>query len=275
MTLAERLRVLQKQVGRGAAPRPPSDALSLQLRRLLGVRAVQRQRTPLAAPAGTRLADGLYLVQTRWPSDAPAQLHLPGPDTTAVARERLVCFDTETTGLAGGVGTKAFMLGLAQWQGGQLLVRQLYLTALAGEAAMLDTFAAWLAPDSILVSYNGRSYDAPLLKGRYRLQRREHPFEDRPHLDLLHAVRRAFRGVWANCRLATVERELLGIVREDDLPGAQAPAAWLAFLRGEGSSDLGRVIDHNRQDLRSLAALLQWFGTPRWGEAGATAACAV
>jgi len=261
VSLAERLRVLQEQAGRGASPRSSADALSLQLRRLLGVRALLRQRPPLAAPAGTRLADGLYLVETSWPSVAPEHLRLPGPDTAAVARERLVCFDTETTGLAGGVGTKAFMLGCAQWQGDRLVVRQLYLTALMGEATMLDTFAAWLAPDSILVSYNGRSYDAPLLKGRYRMQRREHPFDSRPHLDLLHAVRRLYRGVWANCRLATVERELLGIVREDDLPGAQAPAAWLSFLRGEGSRDLGRVIEHNRQDLKSLAALLLRLGT--------------
>lgn len=266
MNLGERLRLLQGQAGRPAAP-AASGELQGQLRRLLGLRGATAPRTALAAPAGTRLAPGLYLVESRVAADAPLLLHLPGAENAPVPRERLVCFDTETTGLAGGVGTKAFMLGVAQWQAGQLVVRQLYLTALAGEAAMLDTFAAWLAPDSILVSYNGRSYDAPLLKGRYRLQRREHPFEGRPHLDLLHVVRRAYRGVWANCRLATVERELLGIVREDDLPGAQAPAAWLAFLRGEGSRDLGRVIAHNRQDLHSLAALLQWFGTPRWDDA--------
>jgi len=94
-----------------------------------------------------------------------------------------------------------------------------------------------------------------LLRDRLDLVRRD-PFDERQHIDLLHPVRRRYRGFWENCRLQTIEREVLKVVREDDLPGSEAPAAWLAFLRGQSNRALARVIDHNRQDLLSLARLL-------------------
>lgn len=124
---------------------------------------------------------------------------------------------------------------------------------------MLQTFARWLEPETVLVSYNGKSYDRPLLSTRYRLARLPDPVLDRAHIDLLHPVRRRYRGVWANCRLATVERELLGVLREDDLPGAEAPGAWLTYLRGGNATKLRRVGLHNMQDLRSLCGLLEHF----------------
>jgi uncharacterized protein YprB with RNaseH-like and TPR domain len=126
---------------------------------------------------------------------------------------------------------------------------------MAGEKAMLETFASWISPETILVSYNGKSYDAPLLKGRYRLNRVAHLLDAVPHVDWLYATRRAYRDELVNCRLATVEREVLRIVRENDLPGAQAPAAWLRYLRGESSEGLNRVLEHNRQDVVTLMRL--------------------
>jgi len=252
--VSERLRTLQRQIGRDASANAASDGVRSDLRRLLDRR--KRGATgKLAAPAGIEIAEGLRLVESRRPYEASRAVGLPWGDAAEVERERLVCFDTETTGLAGGVGTKAFMIGSAQWQGGELVVRQLYLTALGGEAQMLRSFAGCLPADAIFVSYNGRSYDAPLLKGRYRLHRQAQPFGERGHVDLLYPVRRAYRGVWDNCRLQTIERQLLGIVREDDLPGREAPAAWLAYLRGQSSTNLGRVLDHNRQDVVTLAIL--------------------
>ncbi|MET0231432.1 MAG: ribonuclease H-like domain-containing protein [Rhodanobacteraceae bacterium] len=256
--IADRLRRLQTQAGRmhaspSAAPR---DSIGAQLRALLARR--NRAKRALDPPAGVRLCDGLYLVEHREPATYARAIRLPWAEADETSSENYICFDTETTGLAGGVGTKAFMIGTAQWQRGELLTRQLYLTALAGEAAMLSAFAESLPRDAILVSYNGRSYDVPLLKGRYRIHRQTHPFE-RAHMDLLHPTRRAYRGVWENCRLATIERNVLGVTREDDLPGAEAPAAWLAFLRGLESRSLARVLTHNRVDLKSLAALLGHF----------------
>ena len=107
----------------------------------------------------------------------------------------------------------------------------------------------------MLVSYNGKCYDAPLLNTRYRLARQPSPLTGLLHLDLLHPARRRWKGRWENCRLGTLERRVLDIVRDDDLPGSEAPRAWLDYLRGGPARDLRRVAEHNAQDLRSLAGL--------------------
>ncbi len=235
------------------------------LRQLLGARAARVAPLPRAFDRdlpGCEIAPGLQRHEQRmaWlqapatvPVHALARAAAPEPE---IARERFKCFDTETTGLAGGTGTRAFQIGVGDWHDGAFRVRQLTLTTLAAETAMLDEFARWLRPDDVLVSYNGKSYDAPLLATRYRLARRRSPLLGLPHLDLLYPVRRRYRGHWPNCRLATVERELLGVLREHDLPGSEAPRAWLEYLRGGSAVDLRRVGEHNRQDLRSLALLL-------------------
>jgi uncharacterized protein YprB with RNaseH-like and TPR domain len=270
-----RLRHLPPQAEEGPAGDSPidthpsprgSDATIDRLRRLLGVRERARPSTATLATdrelPGDEIAPGLRL-QTQvlpWPACPTAALELASFDRGDVDPARLRFFDTETTGLAGGTGTRAFQIGVGDWHAGAFRVRQLTLTTLGGEAAMLDAFARWLDPDTLLVSYNGRSYDAPLLTTRFRLARRASPLPALAHLDLLHPVRRRYRGIWANCRLATVERELLGIVREDDLPGSEAPRAWRDYLRGGSARDLRRVAAHNRQDLVSLAALLLRLG---------------
>ena len=283
--LAERLAGLRAQAGvvsAGATPRgvaglsaapcleAPASGLAPaiassspfpeQLRRLLGIRL---RATP--APAfvdralpGIEIATGVRLVETFYDwQETPARINAQFAGFGSITRDSLLYFDTETTGLSGGTGTRAFMIGASDWNQGGLRVRQLLLTTMAGEHAMLETFAAWLSPDTVLVSYNGRSYDAPLLATRYRLARQANPLAGLRHLDLLHPVRRRFRGVWENCRLATVERNWLDLQREDDLPGSDAPRAWRDYLRGLGAGDLRRVLGHNDQDLRSLAALLQ------------------
>jgi len=244
--------------GRTAAP-TPADAL----RRLLGL----RERAPVPRPRarmldralpGVEIDDGLWLIESQVAHavpDAPLPLAFARREGHVDARH-LMFFDTETTGLAGGTGTRAFMIGAADWCDGRLRVRQLLIANMAAEAAMLRTFASWLVPSTVLASYNGRSYDAPLLRTRYRLARLKDPLHGLDHLDLLHPSRRRWRGRWENCRLATIEREALRILREDDLPGAQAPAAWLTYLRGGDAVNLRRVAEHNRQDVATLAQLL-------------------
>ncbi|WP_343226166.1 ribonuclease H-like domain-containing protein [Luteimonas sp. BDR2-5] len=231
------------------------------------MRKLMRLRVPVAQRVvgpvdrvlpGEEIAPGLrYLEQwTPWPHDDDVlSLHDIRHDTAR--RADLLAFDTETTGLAGGTGTRAFMIGAADFRDGGLRLRQLCMTTLGAEGAMLRTFAGWLSPATVLVSYNGRSYDRPLLSTRYRLARLRDPLPELRHVDLLHPVRRRYRGVWANCRLATVERELLGVLREDDLPGSEAPGAWLAYLRGGSADKLRRVGLHNAQDLRSLFGVLE------------------
>lgn len=212
---------------------------------------------------GTEVAPGLHLIEVFIPQAIPAQpLSLAfskRPDET-VAPQDLLFFDTETTGLAGGTGTRAFMIGAADWyrdarRGEGLRVRQLLMSTMAAEGAMLERFASWLSPSTVLSSYNGRSYDAPLLKTRYRLARRGDPISALDHVDLLYPTRRRYRGTWENCRLATIERQLLRIAREDDLPGSEAPAAWLNYLRGGSARNLRRVGEHNHQDVVTLAQL--------------------
>ncbi|QDW66120.1 ribonuclease H-like domain-containing protein [Luteimonas granuli] len=237
------------------------EATIAQLRTLLKIRAPTLAAAPRSidrALPGEEIAPGLrYHEQwTPWP-EGEGVLPLQGIGQDAIVRERLLAFDTETTGLAGGTGTRAFMIGAADWRGGGLRIRQLCITRLAAEEAMLRAFAGWLDAETVLVSYNGKSYDRPLLSTRYRLARLSDPVIDRRHIDLLHPVRRRYRGVWANCRLATAERELLGVLREDDLPGAEAPGAWLSYLRGGSAAKLRRVGLHNAQDLRSLCGLLE------------------
>ncbi len=278
----EKLRTLKQQTG-GAHPHPnplssahPSGAAagdgartSIEtLRRLLGVRERKPAYSVPLGPVdrslpGEEIAPGLRLIEDWLPFPTPAET-LPlafARRDDAVDRRDLLFFDTETTGLAGGTGTRAFQIGAADWHrhplhGDGLRVRQLLITTLAAESSMLRTFAGWLAPTTVLSSYNGRCFDAPLLKTRYRLARLPCPITPLDHVDLLFPTRRRYRGVWENCRLATIERELLGIVREDDLPGSQAPAAWLSYLRGGSSSLLRRVCAHNHQDVVTLARLM-------------------
>lgn len=167
---------------------------------------------------------------------------------------RVVGIDTETTGLAGGTGTVAFMLGMAEMNDDGLYLRQWILTAFAGESALLRCFAEALNGADLLVSYNGASYDLPLLRDRWRLALRAH-MPDWPHIDWLHVTRALFQRRWHNCRLETAERQLLGLEREDDLPGSQAPAAWNIFLRLGQAADLQRVVRHNALDVISLLLL--------------------
>ena len=277
--LAERLRALQREAGR-ATRSQPTPQVPENIRRLLGLRTRCLATVPAQRPhdrhvPGDQIAPGLHYLESRHEAPALAE-RLDARfarDFGDIARDDVLCFDTETTGLAGGTGTRAFMIGAADLVDGQLRVRQLLTTTLAAEQAMLETFARWLAPGTVLVSYNGRSYDAPLLKARYRLARLPCPVAPLAHLDLLHPARRRWRGRWENCRLATIEHRVLGVVREDDLPGSEAPRAWRDYLNGGPATDLRRVLAHNHTDVRSLAQLLAHLAATPIAPTGDNAPC--
>ena len=271
-SLASRLGALRAQAGVSVArataticstPAVAASPIAQQLRDLLQIRVRSQARTfshDRDLP-GVEIAQGLRLVERIYPwKEMPECVNAQFAGLGRIHREDLLSFDTETTGLSGGTGTRAFMIGASDWRDRGLRVRQLLITTMAGEAAMLEAFSAWINPGTVLVSYNGKSYDSPLLATRYRLGRINNPLAGLRHLDLLYPVRRRFRGVWENCRLATVEREWLGILREDDLPGSEAPRAWLDYLRGHSGRNLRRVLEHNDQDLRSLTTLLLRLG---------------
>jgi uncharacterized protein YprB with RNaseH-like and TPR domain len=201
-----------------------------------------------------------------------------GPRLAAAARtlarlddpippESLLFLDTETTGLAGGTGTVAFVVGLAWIDGTSLRLLQWLMASFAAERALIGRARERLAPAAALVTFNGKSFDLPLLKARARLAGCDLGVQDVPHLDLLHATRRLLRSGWPDCRLRTAEAEALRLERVNDLPGAEAPGAWRRWLeRGDGSL-LERVLDHNRADLLSLAALLSLMEHPTRREA--------
>lgn len=251
------------------APQRRTDIAGL--RKMIGLRErAVSAHTPVRAAStdrhlpGNEIAPGLHLIEAFLPQPIPRQaLSLAfAKREDAVDPRDLLFFDTETTGLAGGTGTRAFMIGVADWcmddaQGSGLRVRQLMMSTMAAESAMLDLFRSWLSPQTVLSSYNGRCYDAPLLKTRYRLARRGDPISALDHVDLLFPTRRRYRGTWENCKLSTIERQLLRVVREDDLPGSEAPAAWLSYLRGGSARNLRRVAEHNHQDVVTLSLLLQ------------------
>jgi uncharacterized protein YprB with RNaseH-like and TPR domain len=261
----DKLRLLRAQAGVGTAPKIVRPTMPANVRQLLLRHAQIRQgsATPRAAARDRQVPGDEIAPGLRYTEALMDWLQPPAWIETTFARwldpvhhGRLLHFDTETTGLAGGTGTRAFMIGAADWIDGRFRVRQLTITSMAAELAMLRVFAGWLGEDTVLVSYNGKSYDAPLLATRYRLARLKNPLLNLGHLDLLHPVRRRWKGIWENCRLATAERQLLGVVREDDLPGSEAPAAWLTYLRGGSAVNLRRVAQHNAQDLKSLAGVL-------------------
>lgn len=181
-------------------------------------------------------------------------LALPGMQD--IGADRLLFVDTETTGLSGGSGTLVFLLGMGRLEGRELVLRQYLLTSFSGETPFLTSAGAWLKEEEMLVSYNGKSFDVPLLATRGRMAGVPDLFSRMPHLDLLHPLRRGFRERWPSCRLGNAERNLIRFQRQNDLPGAEAPAAWFEWVRHREWRRLPGVLEHNRLDLISLAALL-------------------
>ncbi len=224
---------------------------------------------------GRLIAEGVIQIQRRFPLSGKLGRinladchHLPClPGEAETDNRRAVYLDTETTGLSGGSGTMIFLIGIATVDESEISLHQFLLTRFSGEAGLLSTFADALSPMDKLVSYNGKSYDLPLLISRFRMQGLSHPFDGLPHLDLLHPVRRLFSKRWADCRLTTLETNLLGFQRVDDLPGAQAPAAWFDYVRHGWAEKLIRVVAHNQQDILSLvvahSALAQAIEQPQ------------
>jgi tetratricopeptide (TPR) repeat protein len=186
------------------------------------------------------------------PVDREALARLPGQPPPDVP---LVCLDTETTGLATAAGTMAFLVGLGWWEGDRFRQAQLILPDQPNEPAMLALIEAHIPADAWLVTYNGRGFDWPLLVTRYRMARRSPPAHA-GHLDLLPFVRRVFRHRLVDARLRTVEAELLGVERHEDVEGWQIPGRYLDFLRLGLVEPLVEVVRHNREDVRSLARLL-------------------
>lgn len=181
------------------------------------------------------------------------------PAFEEVDLRRALFVDTETTGLSTAAGTVPFLIGVAYFEDESLRVEQLLLTKLGEEGPMLRRLAELIERASCVVSYNGKSFDWPLLRTRYVMNRVPSPALP-PHLDLLHCSRRLYAkrygGRLESVRLVNMEVELLGFTREHDIDGAEVPSVFLNFVRSGNPGRLDAVLEHNANDLVALAALL-------------------
>ncbi len=173
-----------------------------------------------------------------------------------LAPERPAFLDIETTGLAGGSGTYAFLIGVGTWREEGFRVRQYVLPRPGLERPMLRLLAEDLAGCDALVTYNGRAFDAPLLDSRFALNRLASPLGRLEHLDLLYPVRRVYRFRCESRRLVDVEERLLEFVREDDLPGWLMPQLYFDYLRAGRVAPLRFALRHNRWDVLAMGSLL-------------------
>lgn len=212
----------------------------------------------------------VYLCETEYPLDhhhgavpirscleaTPAALcWLARQETATPDLERTVFLDTETTGLAGGTGTYAFLVGLGTFRAGRFQVRQLFLPDFDAETALLEAFNVLVTGCTTIVTFNGKSFDWPLLTTRFVLSRLRPVLRDPVHIDLLHPARRLWQERLGDCTLASLERGVLGHHRRDDVPGYLIPGIYAQYLHTGNAAPLEPVFTHNRADILALAAL--------------------
>jgi uncharacterized protein YprB with RNaseH-like and TPR domain len=209
----------------------------------------------------------------------------PDPLLAGVAFRDLLFLDTETTGLSAGAGTIAFLVGIGFFDESQFTVRQYFLRSPEDEPAMLADLAEQFARRPGVVSFNGRSFDLPLLEGRYILNRRRPPFTDSPHLDLLGPSRRLWRDSLDSCRLVALEEQVLGVQRDQaDIPSGLIPLVYRDYLRTGNGIEMPRIFYHNQVDVLSMVSLTtqlcrvfdepaaelqrgqEWFSLAKWYE---------
>ena len=184
---------------------------------------------------------------------------------------RVVFFDVETTGLSGGAGMLAFLVGCGWFEDGGFKVRQFLLGSASGERALLDGLASIFDEASLVVTFNGRTFDLPLMETRWAFHRTASPTDDLPHFDMLPPARRLwsrndlgsrFRrsaetaGVVSTCSLTALERNVLGFHRVGDVGGFEIPLRYFEFLRTGDATLMEGVLEHNRLDLLSTAAVM-------------------
>ena len=168
---------------------------------------------------------------------------------------RALFLDTETTGLSGGTGTFAFMVGLGFFQGDHFLIHQFFMRDYSEERASLSLLKNIVDSFEFLVTFNGRQYDIPLLETRFILSRMASKIREMPNFDLLYPSRRIWRGAYENCRLVTLESRLLGVERTDDIPSEWIPYLYFDYIQTGDATKIHQVFYHNQMDILSMVAL--------------------
>ena len=225
---------------------------------------------------GGRLVDGsngqFLLVRTEYPVEHlhghtelgaalesdPEHLAFFGNDETLIEcdLEKTFFMDTETTGLAGGAGTVAFLIGVGRFRDGFFVLDQCFMRDYDDEEPMLEYLAGLFAGCETVVSFNGKSFDLPLLRTRFIQNRQRFRLDGATHLDLVHTARRFWKRRLSDCSLGNVEREVLGVHRTGDVPGALIPQLWLDYLHSRDARPLQGVFYHHRMDILSLVTLV-------------------
>jgi uncharacterized protein len=207
-------------------------------------------------------APGFSILATALSSAAPPD---GAPPVSAGDHGDILFLDIETTGLTGGAGTYAFLVGCGWFEEGAFRVGQYFMVGHALERALLAVVRERLESCGPLVSYNGKTFDVPVLETRFLFNRQRAPFGERLHVDMLHPARRLWRGARPavslpgqqseRCTLSVLERGLFAVQRTADVPGFEIPGRYFAFLRSGDARPLQPVLEHNRLDLVSLAAV--------------------
>jgi uncharacterized protein YprB with RNaseH-like and TPR domain len=257
--LRERLGRLRGPAAAGVTPPPPPEA---------GGEWAQLGAHIATSPAGSFVmrrrqygADSVHgIYRLRELADVAAQLSSFHDGDAVVRLEDLLFFDTETTGLGVGAGNVPFMVGIGYYTGELFTVEQLMIRNPAEEHAMLVYLQELLGRYTHIVSYNGRTFDWPILKNRFVLNRLKLDDSKLLQLDLLYASRSLWRNTLPSCRLSKVEESRLGFERIDDVPGSMAPALYFQYLAEKDSAVLQGVFIHNEHDIVTLAALTIHFG---------------
>jgi uncharacterized protein YprB with RNaseH-like and TPR domain len=282
-TLAERLRGV---VGTGGSTQqdPPysacwpgpsdpaisnvADTLDGEWREADGHRylVVERKYLPGHRHGDVTVADSLppwgqfHVLSGQPPGSPPRVSQRGGVESGGVeaAASKMLFLDLETTGLAGGAGTYAFLVGTAWFHGGVFRTRQFFLASYTAERALLEAVAADAGAAGALVTFNGKSFDIPLIDTRFVLHRMQTPFAGVPHVDMVHPARRLWKpdeeeGAGADCRLTRLEETLCGLRREGDVPGYEIPSRYFHYVRTGDARPLHAVFEHNRLDLLALA----------------------
>src|SRR5512146_2606964 len=179
------------------------------------------------------------------------------PRLSSIDLSSFIFLDTETSGLAGGTGTYAFLVGAARFIDGEFVLKQFFMRDPAEEPALLEALADFLAAGQALVTFNGRAFDAPLLSTRYTLHSIPNPFKDFAHLDLLPLSRRLWRDRLPSRALKYLEENILGLPRtSEEVPGYEIPWLYFDYLRTGDATPLKGVFYHNAMDVVAMAALL-------------------
>jgi uncharacterized protein YprB with RNaseH-like and TPR domain len=285
-SLADRLRGIVRPPSTPAAAPPPASSSNaadvLGGEWCDGFLVVDRKYSPGYRHGQIAIADAAP------PGEGWARLHMLGGGEGGY-----LFLDLETTGLAGGAGTYAFLVGLAWFDGCTFRVRQFFLASYAAERVLLQAVRELASEMGTVVTYNGKSFDLPVLETRYVMNRMQTPFTELSHVDMLHPARRLWRASAhddevlsddrglgrrssdtaqqseGSCRLIALEQSLCGHEREGDVPGFQIPARYFHYVRTGDARQLDAVLEHNRLDLLSLA--LVTARAARLLEEGATA----